>query len=458
MVEARKAVKDSIDLTKGSIMTHIREISIPASTGLVFTTLYNATDTYFAGQKVGVAALAGITLAFPLYFIISAIANGLGAGSTALLSISLGQKDNNKYHKLMMNSAILGLIASLVLVIVAPFIIRPLLNFAGGEGETLKEGLSYLTVMFYGSAFFIMNGILNGILNSQGDTKSYRNFLIIGFFLNLILDPMFIMGWFGLPEMGSSGVALATIIIMAVGTVYLSFKVLKSSGFDFDLFKKQRLSLELIKEILSQSIPQTLNTATTAIGVFVINFWIMKLSSGPNVIAAYGAAMRIEQFILVPTFGLNTAAVTLTGQNYGASDFERVREVKSKIMRVGMIMVWSLSLLIYPFAGRLIALFNSDPDVIAQGIRYLRIALLAEPTYIIMGLYTSILAGIKKPHFAVWLGLYRQLIMPYLLITFLVNVFGVDIGAVWWSIFAVNWSAAIITIFYTNHVYKHALK
>jgi putative MATE family efflux protein len=312
--------------------------------------------------------------------------------------------------------------------------------------------------MFYGSVFFIMNGILNGILNSQGDTKSYRNFLIIGFFLNLILDPLFVMGWFGLPEMGSRGVALATVIIMAVGSVYLSFRVLRSSGFAFDLFKKQKLVGELVREILSQSIPQALNTATAAIGVFVINFWIMKLSSGPNVIAAYGAAMRIEQFILVPTFGLNTAAVTLTGQNFGAKDYDRVREVKSKIMRVGMIMVWSLSLLMYPFAGKLIAIFNNDPDVITQGIRYLRIALLAEPTYIIMGLDTSILAGIKKPHYAVALGLYRQLIMPYILITILVNVFAMDIGAVWWSIFAVNWSGAIFTIFYTNHVYRSVLK
>jgi putative MATE family efflux protein len=438
-------------------MTLIREISIPASTGLVFTTLYNATDTYFAGQKVGTAALAGITLGFPIYFIISAISSGLGAGTTALLSISLGQKDHDKYHSLILNSVILGFISSIIIALLAPFIIEPLLRLAGGEGETLKQGLSYLTVMFYGAIFFIMNGILNGILSSQGDTKSYRNFLIIGFFLNLILDPLFIMGWFGFPEMGSSGVALATVIIMAVGTFYLLSRVLKSTEFKFSLFKKQKFQTVLVKEILSQSIPQSLNTATTAIGVFVINYWIMKLSSGPNVIAAYGASMRIEQFILVPTFGLNTAAVTLTGQNFGAKDYERVREVKSKIMKVGMIMVWSLSLLIYPFAGKLIAIFNNDPDVIAQGIRYLRIALLAEPTYIIMGLSTSALAGIKRPHYAVFLGLYRQLIMPYILITFLVNVFAMDIGAVWWSIFAVNWSGAIFTLFYTRHIYKKVL-
>ncbi len=450
-------MENNADLTKGSIIKLIKEISIPASTGLVFTTLYNAVDTYFAGQKVGTAALAGITLSFPIYFFVMAISNGLGSGTTSLLSIARGKKDDDKYHNLIFNAVMIALIAAAVIIILGPLVIEPLMRFAGGEGEVLKEGSSYLLITFYGSGFFILNSLLNGILSSQGDTKSYRNFLILGFLLNLFLDPLFIMGWFGLPQMGSKGVALSTVMIMAVGTVYLSRCVIKSPVFELRILKKQRRKKENVLEILSQSIPATLNTATTAIGVFVINYWIMRLSSGAAVIAAYGAAMRIEQFILIPTFGLNTAAVTLIGQNYGASDYDRVRESKTKIMRIGIIMICSLSLIIYPFAGKLIGIFNSDPEVIREGIRYLRIALLAEPTYIIMGLLTSMLAGIKKPHYAVGLGLYRQLIMPYILISFLVSFYHMDISAVWWSIFAINWSGAIFTIFYTNRVFKKVL-
>ncbi|MBK5200344.1 MAG: MATE family efflux transporter, partial [Spirochaetaceae bacterium] len=335
--------------------------------------------------------------------------------------------------------------------------ISPLLKLGGGRGDTLVEAHKYLIPMFFGSFFFIANSILNGILNSQGDTKSYRNFLIIGFFLNIALDSLFITGIFGLPKLGTTGVSLATVLIMSFGTVYLSIKVIKSPEINNALLIKKRLVREHISEILSQSIPATLNTATTAIGVFVINYLILRLSSGPYVIAAYGAAMRIEQFILVPTFGLNTAAVTLTGQNYGAGDYDRVNETKVKIMKVGMIMVCSLVIIIYPFKAKLIALFNSDPEVIAAGVKYLGIALLAEPTYIIMGLLTSMLQGIKRPRYAVGLGLYRQLIMPFILITFLVSVFGMGITAVWWSIFAVNWSAAIFTIFYTNRTFKKVL-
>lgn len=445
------------DLTTGSIMNHIKNISIPASTGLIFTTLYNATDTYFAGQLVGTTALAGITLSFPIYFIINAISNGLGSGTTALLSISIGKRDDNRYHSLVINSFFLGIISSIILLFLGPLSIDFLLELGGGSGETLVEAHKYLKPMFIGSFFFISNSILNGILNSQGDTKSYRNFLIIGFFLNIVLDSLFITGIFGLPKLGTTGVALATVLIMVFGTIYLSIKVFNSPEISNVLLKKQRLVKLHISEILSQSIPAALNTATTAIGVFVINYLILRLSSGPSVIAAYGAAMRIEQFILVPTFGLNTAAVTIVGQNYGAQNYDRIRELERKIMMVGMIMVCSLVIIIYPFKAKLIGIFNSDPSVIEAGVKYLRIALFVEPTYIIMGLYTSMLQGVKKPHFAVFLGLYRQLIMPFLLITFLVSVFNLGISAVWWSIFAVNWSATLLTIFYTRRALKKLL-
>lgn len=445
------------DLTTGSIMNHIKNISIPASTGLIFTTLYNATDTYFAGQLVGTTALAGITLSFPIYFIINAISNGLGSGTTALLSISIGKRDDEKYHSLVINSFFLGIISSIILLFLGPLSIDFLLELGGGSGETLVEAHKYLKPMFIASFFFIANSILNGILNSQGDTKSYRNFLIIGFFLNIVLDSLFITGIFGLPKLGTTGVSLATVLIMVFGTIYLSKKVFNSSEISKVLLKKQRLVKLHISEILSQSIPASLNTATTAIGVFVINYLILKLSSGPSVIAAYGAAMRIEQFILVPTFGLNTAAVTIVGQNYGAQNYDRIRELERKIIMVGMIMVCSLVIIIYPFKAKLIGIFNSDISVIEAGVKYLRIALFVEPTYIIMGLYTSMLQGVKKPHFAVFLGLYRQLIMPFLLITFLVSVFDMGISAVWWSIFVVNWSATLLTIFYTRRVLKKLL-
>lgn len=443
---------NSTDLTKGSIYNHIKQISIPASTGLVFTTLYNVVDTFYAGQKVGTEALAGITLSFPIYFILIAIGSGLGAGATALTSISLGNHDSKKFHGFAYNSLFIGIVASILLMILNPLIVPFLLRLTGGEGQTLQEGLYYINILFYGAIFFISNAILNGILSAQGDTKSYRNFLIIGFFLNLILDPLFIMGWFNLPQLGTRGVALSTVMIMAFGTVYLSFRVIKSRDFDLKIFKVEKINNKTIKEILGQGIPSSLNTATTALGVFVINYFIVWINPGPETIAAYGAAMRIEQLVLIPTMGLNTAALAIVGQNFGAKDADRIREVHKKTLLVGFIMITALSALIYPFCRPLISIFNNDPKVIEAGVVYLHIDLLAEPTYVLLGILISILQGIKKPKFSVLIGLYRQIVIPFILIYGLSILLNWGIRGVWWSVFLSNWSATIITFIYCKRV------
>jgi len=109
---------------------------------------------------------------------------------------------------------------------IAPILTPFLFRLSGASGNAMTLGIDYTQTIFYGVLFFIMNAILNGFLNAQGDTKTYRKFLIFGFFLNLILDPLFIYGWFGLPKLDTVGVALATVIVQGIGTVYMIYKVL----------------------------------------------------------------------------------------------------------------------------------------------------------------------------------------------------------------------------------------
>ena len=158
------------------------------------------------------------------------------------------------------------------------------------------------------------------MLNAQGDTKSYRNFLIIGFFMNLVLDPLLIFGWFGLPQLGTIGVALATVIIQIFGTLYMIYRLKKSPIFELQSFKNAPFKFEVIVQLFNQGFPASLNMMTIALGVFVINFYVLKYA-GSTTIAAYGAAMRVEQLILLPALGLNIATLTLVGQNFGAKKF-----------------------------------------------------------------------------------------------------------------------------------------
>jgi putative MATE family efflux protein len=439
------------DLTEGSILSHVKAIAIPSSVGFFFNTMFNVVDSIYAGQ-LSTDALAGLSLSFPIFFLIIAIGSGIGNGTSTLSAIAIGKKDIQEYHQLARNALQMALFVGIALIFLAPFIIEPLFELTGAKGASLALGVAYTQTIFYGSLFFLLNFTLNGLLASQGNTKPYRNYLIIGFFMNLILDPLLIFGWFGLPALGTVGVALATVIVQLFGTVYLSYRWMKSELFDQTMLKKAKASLSTIGELLKQIIPSSLNSATIALGIFIINYYVL-FYGGSQTIAAYGAAVRIEQLILLPTLGLNIAALNIVGQNFGAGNFKRIMQARSLVTKVGVVIMLVGVAIIFPAAPYLIQIFNGDPAVVSAGSTYLRIEVFAFLTYVFLNMNISVLQGIKKPNFALWIGMFRQF-LPFVLFYFLGTTLNMGILGVWWGIVIINWMAVGITLIYTKSQLK----
>ena len=322
------AMKNS-DLTEGRISSHFKSIAVPASIGFLFNTLFNVVDSIYAG-RLGTDALAGMAISFPIFFLVISLSSGLGNASTALAAISIGKKDSKSFHQLLYNSIFIALIVGIIVPLLSPLYLKPMFALAGAEGDVLAIGLDYTRMIIYGTIFFVLNFVINGLLYAQGNTKPFRNYLIIGFFANLILDPLFIFGWFGLPNLGATGIALATVLVQMFGTIYLGYHLYKSSLFKKEELKTSSLSWETNKDILRQGIPSSLNNATIALGVFIINYFVV-LYAGSDTVAAYGVSMRIEQLALIPTIGINVAVLTIVGQNFGAQKYERIRIKCSKI-------------------------------------------------------------------------------------------------------------------------------
>ena len=441
----------NIDLTKGSIKTHFKQISIPASVGFLFNTFYNVVDSIFAG-RLGTEQLAGMAISFPIFFLIISISSGLGNGTTALSAIAIGEQDKPKFHLLTKNALFLSLLFGIVIPILSPLYLPFLFGLTGASGTVLTVGIEYTTTILIGSLFFIVNNVLSGVLNAQGKTKPFRNYLIAGFLLNIILDPMFMYGWLGLPVMGVTGVALATVVIQFLGNIYLAYHVIKSNFFEMKLFKDVGIKFKAIKDILGQGIPASLNMATIALGVFIINYFVLQYG-GDSTIAAYGVSMRIEQIALIPTIGLNVAVLSIIGQNFGSKNIDRIKEARKKGIYYGVIIMLIGTVIIVPLAPYLISIFNNSPDVVSAGTTYLRIEAIAFTTYIFLNINVSTLQGIKKPKFAIVLGIYRQ-ILPFGLFFLLGTVFDMGIYGVWWGIVIVNWSAVFMSHLYTNHKLK----
>ena len=447
------------NLTQGSIKKALRQIAIPASIGFLFNTLFNVVDTYFAGQ-LGVNELAGLTISFPIFLITIAIASGIGTGSTALAAIALGKKDPQEYHQIAKNALLLSVLVAIFLLVLAPFAIPWLLQVSGGTGEVFDAGLAYMNVVIVGAVFQILNFTFNGLLSAQGNTKPFRNFLIIGFFLNLILDPMFIFGWFGLPRMGTAGVALATVLVQVMGSVYLGFSFFKSKSYQKNLFAQSNISFPSIQQLLKQGVPVSLNNATVSIGIFIIQYFIYQFGT-TETIAGYGIAVRIEQIALLPTIGLNIATVALVGQNFGAQQWQRIMQTIKQAVKYGLILLTIGLVIIYAFAPQLIGMFTDNPVVIEEGATYLRIEGFAIYTYSMIGIASSVMQAIKKPYFALIIGVLRQS-TPILVFFLLGQVFQLGTTGIWWGIVLVNYTATFLAWFVVyqllNQLFKMKVK
>lgn len=435
-----------MDLTVGDIGNLVKKVAFPSSVGFLFNTLFNVVDNIFTGY-IGSEALAGLAISFPVFFILIALGSGVGTGVTAIISNYIGEGREDKAREVARDALSLGIIVSLVITGIGVLADEYLMRAMGGEGETLVYGLRYTNVIFLGTIFFVLNMVMNGILSAQGDTVSYRNFLIVGFLLNIVLDPLSIL----VLGMTTEGVALATVVVQFIGNIYLLGRVRRSKIIAGKGFGLTMPHMGNYMEILSQGIPASFNMMTIALGVFIINYYVVRVG-GSKAVAAFGVAMRIEQLALLPAIGLNIAALSITGQNYGAGRLDRVEETYRKTMKYGLIIMTTAMFVILPLSRYLFYIFTRDMEVIQYGISYFRVETLVFNSYVLLNISVSVLQGLKRPKFPIVIGIYRQFAMPVILFPVLIAMVG-SIYGIWWGIFAVNWSAAIVAVAYVRGVY-----
>jgi putative MATE family efflux protein len=439
-----KAIRN---LTADPIPALIRQLALPASVGMFFNTMYNVVDTYYAG-RMSTDALAALSLTFPIYFTLLAMGMGFSTGATALMGNALGRQDRAEAALTASQGLILSILLAIVVMTTGYLTAPALFRLLGAQEEYLDLCLQYIHVILGGSGMTMFVFMFNGILNAQGDTHSYRDYLIVATVANIILDPWFMYGGWGVPAMGVRGIAAATILVQVFGACFLGWKVRRTGMIFRSSGARWRPDRRVLGAIVGQGVPASLNMMTVALGIFIITYFLS--SFGQKTVAAYGAATRIEQIVLLPALGLNVAALTLAAQNSGAGLFDRVRStVRYALLYGAGVMVVGAALVFFG-AGPLMRLFSEDPEVVAIGVKYLRIAAFVEHAYVFLFINTSLLQGLKKPAFALWIGLYRQLIMPPILFYMVTRVWHLGLTGIWWGIFGISWSAAIVAVLFAR--------
>jgi putative MATE family efflux protein len=426
---------------------------------MFFQTMYNVVDTWAAG-RISTEALGALGAAFPVFFLIIAVSHGTQAATNALMSHELGSDDEQNAERLagqaLKFAAWMSLFTAGLGWQVCPLILR----FLDLEGEPLRLAVSYLRMLFLGTPFFVISSACNGILSSHGNTKPFRNALVVSFFLNIVLDLWFVFGGFGLPAMGFRGIALATVLLQGLSCLYMLWELSRSGAFPLKRLFRDPLSPRIQGRLIGQGFPAMVNMLTIAGGIYVYTWFAARL--GTPVVAAMGISMRVEQIVLLPAVGLNTAALTLAGHGLGARNPERIEQTFHTCLRFG---IWIYAIggpLTAVFAPFWISLFTQDAQVIEIGALCLRISMLTFYAYVILFTTTSVLQGLQKPMFAIWIGLYRQVLAPILMIPFLMDVLSPSHLGIWVGVLFSVWSGVIVSFLYGgfvwNGVKKHLLE
>lgn len=437
-------------LISAPIPEMVRKIGIPVSIGAFFSTMFNVVDTYFAGT-ISNDALAALALSFPIFFIIIAFTFGLQSGSAALIGNALGAKDKENAERFAVQGIVFGFVCSIFVTIVGLSIAAPLFRVLGASGEYLDIALSYIIPIFYGTVLFAFVQTLNAILNSIGKTGPYRNVLIVAFLLNIVLDPWFINGGLGVPALGITGIALATLLAQLVRALYLGYHVYRSG-----VISRQRLLKNLLPQpkafmqISRQAFPSILDLGMNSIGFFVLTFFVSKF--GQEAVGAFGAASRLEQIALLPALALDVATLALVAQNNGAGLKERVKATFNTGILYGLIVLTTGAALLFVFARPLMEIFSDDPEVINIGVTFIRIRVWALPAAPLYFVAAATLRGIKQPTVALLMNFSRFVVIPIIGITIFVQLLGYGLLAIWWISLATLVIMSLFAYFYARRI------
>jgi putative MATE family efflux protein len=446
-----RTIRKSKHLITDDIPKLIKQIAIPASTGMFFNTMYNVVDTFYAGL-ISTQAISALSLSFMIFFTVIGLGYGFSAAITALIGNANGR---NKHflaslyaHKGILFMQMLAVVFTIIGFIISPY----LFELLGATGVYLDISLEYMNVILAGSIFFMTNFALNAVLMSQGDTKSYRNTLIFGFFANLILNPLFIYGFLFIPAMGIKGIALATVLIQVMNACYMFYKVLQTKLIHFENIRYFLPHKKIYKDLILQGIPSSMNMLIMAFGSIILMYFVSLY--GVKAVAGYGIGFRVEQLMLLPALGLSSAVLSLISNNFGAKKYDRVQEIMSLALKYGFYISTFGITFLYIFGKLIIQQFDNDLEVINYGFEYILIEVWIFYAYVILFICVSTLQAIKKPKMIIYIALYRQIIAKFLVAYLFVIYFELDYIYLWVGVLVMIYSAAIYTFFYTKKTLK----
>jgi len=402
-------------------------MSLPMMISMLVQALYNIVDSIFVSQ-ISEYALRSVSLAFPIQTLMIAVSVGTAVGINAFLSKTLGERDFEKANTIAVNGIFIELVSYVVFALIGIFFSAPFFASQTSIAEVRENGTIYLTICCTAGIGIFMQTTFERLLQSTGKTIYAMITQGTGAIINLILDPILIFGYFGMPKMGVAGAAAATVtgqIVAAIMAVVFNLKFNKEINISF---KKFRPDGGLIVHIYKVGIPSIVMQAIGSVMTYGMNLILEAFGAAQTV---FGVYFKLQSFIFMPVFGLNNGMVPIIAYNYGAGSRERVvKTMKSSIGYAVCIMLVGLAVMeIFP--AQLIGLFNATPELLVIGVPALRTICLSfcfAGYCIVVG---SVFQALGNGIYSMMVSIARQLCV-LLPVAYLLSLSG-NVNLIWWS-------------------------
>ncbi len=430
----------------------IISMSLPIMISMLVQALYNIVDSIFVA-RISENALTAVSMAFPVQNLMIAVGVGTAVGVNALLARSLGEKDFDKVNKVATNAVFLVAMSYLLFLIIGLFFVEPFFRSQTDIEEIIQYGKQYLTVCSCMSMGIFTQMMFERMLQATGKTMLSMYTQLVGAITNLILDPILIFGMFGIPAMGITGAAVATVAGQLVaGAVAIWFNHKKNPEVQIHL-KGFKPDGDIIRQIYTIAVPSIIMQSIGSIMNYGMNRILISFTSTAT--AVFGVYFKLQSFIFMPVFGLNNGTIPVIAYNYGAGKRDRVIKTM-KLTAVFAVSILTVGMLIFQVLPvPLLQLFDASETMLSIGIPALRIISLSFPLAGACIATGSSFQAMGRATYSMITSIARQLVV-LLPVAFFMAQFG-NVNLVWWAYPVAEIMSTVMTAFFLVKLNKEVI-
>ncbi|MFC7165249.1 MATE family efflux transporter [Halospeciosus flavus] len=372
--------QEDLDLTEGGIGKPLILLSIPIVITNLFQVAYNLADTFWVG-RYSTEALAAISFAFPMVFLLISLGLGLSVAGSVMVAQNVGAGNEREAEYAASQTIAFSVVTSVVLGLFGYFVVDDLLAFFGAAPDVYPLAVDYMRVIALGLVFMFGFLMFISLMRGYGDTVTPMVVMFFSVLLNIVLDPFLIFGWWVFPRMGLEGAAYATIFSRALAFVAgLAIMFGGVRGVEIHL-GDMKPDADFARRILKIGLPASVEGTGRAVS---INLMLLVVGLFPTpVVAAFGIGTRVLSVVFMPAIAMARGVETMSGQNIGADNYDRAAETSWFAAKLLLVVLSLVGLVGWIWAEPIVSVFTTDADVVAVGVTFLRYV---APTFGFMGI------------------------------------------------------------------------